>query len=89
VDSLASVELVMSFEDEFEITIPDEEAARLTTLGEALEYLKAKLGNEGNQATETVSGATATKPKENDPTTGCIGCLGVILLLWAMYAMWS
>ena len=89
VDSLASVELVMSFEDEFEITIPDEEAARLTTLGEALEYLKAKLGNEGTQATETVSGATTTKPKENDPTTGCIGCLGVILLLWAMYAMWS
>lgn len=42
-DSLDTVELVMAFEEEFDVEIPDEEAEKLTTVGKALEYLKQKL----------------------------------------------
>ena len=42
-DSLDTVELVMAFEDEFGIEIPDEEAEKLTTVGKAIVYLKDKL----------------------------------------------
>ncbi|MGH7550192.1 MAG: acyl carrier protein [Gemmatimonadota bacterium] len=41
-DSLDTVELVMAFEEEFDIEIPDEDAERLTTVGEAVTYLKNK-----------------------------------------------
>jgi acyl carrier protein len=43
-DSLDTVELVMAFEKEFDIDIPDEEAEKLRTVGDALKYLKDKLG---------------------------------------------
>jgi acyl carrier protein len=39
-DSLDIVELVMELEDEFDLTIPDEEAEKLKTVGEAIEYIK-------------------------------------------------
>ncbi|MGQ9560033.1 MAG: acyl carrier protein [Candidatus Oleimicrobiaceae bacterium] len=42
-DSLDTVELIMAFEEEFDIEIPDEEAEKLTTVGKALEYLDKKL----------------------------------------------
>ena len=44
-DSLDTVELVMDFEEEFDLEIPDEEAEKLTTVGAAIKYLEEKLGN--------------------------------------------
>ena len=44
-DSLDTVELVMAFEKEFDIDIPDEEAEKLKTVGDALKYLQEKMGN--------------------------------------------
>lgn len=41
-DSLDTVELVMEFEDEFEITIPDEEAEKIQTVGEAIDYIRGR-----------------------------------------------
>ena len=43
-DSLDTVELVMAFEKEFDIDIPDEEAEKLQTVGDALKYLHEKVG---------------------------------------------
>ena len=43
-DSLDTVELVMAFEKEFDIDIPDEEAEKLRTVGDALKYLHEKIG---------------------------------------------
>lgn len=47
-DSLDTVELVMAFEEEFEIEIPDEEAEKITTIQEAIDYIKAHVGERGN-----------------------------------------
>ena len=41
-DSLDTVELVMAFEDEFEIEIPDEDAEQMQTVGDAIQYLGKK-----------------------------------------------
>ena len=40
-DSLDTVELIMEFEKEFEISIPDEDAEKIMTVGNAVEYLSA------------------------------------------------
>ncbi len=42
-DSLDTVELVMALEEEFGIEIPDEDAEKITTVKDALEYIKDKL----------------------------------------------
>lgn len=42
-DSLDTVELILSFEETFNISIPDEEAEKLETVGKALEYLEEKI----------------------------------------------
>ena len=42
-DSLDTVELVMELEDEFDITIPDEEAEKLKTVGEAIDHIQQHL----------------------------------------------
>ncbi len=42
-DSLDTVELVMAFEEEFSISIPDEDQDKLRTVGQAIDYLKEKL----------------------------------------------
>lgn len=41
-DSLDVVELVMRFEEEFEIEIPDEDAEKITTVGDAISYIDNK-----------------------------------------------
>jgi acyl carrier protein len=43
-DSLDTVELVMAFEKEFDIDIPDEEAEKLRTVGQAMKYLHEAMG---------------------------------------------
>jgi acyl carrier protein len=40
-DSLDTVELIMEFEKEFEVSIPDEQAEGIQTVGQAVEYLEA------------------------------------------------
>ena len=41
-DSLDTVELVMAFEEEFGVEIPDEDAEHMQTVGDAIRYLKDK-----------------------------------------------
>jgi len=41
-DSLDTVELIMEFEKEFDIAIPDEEAEKIQTVGEAVTYLESQ-----------------------------------------------
>ncbi|HNT70691.1 MAG TPA: acyl carrier protein, partial [Bacteroidales bacterium] len=38
-DSLDTVELIMEFEKEFNLSIPDEDAEKITTVGEAIDYI--------------------------------------------------
>ncbi|MCY7327170.1 MAG: acyl carrier protein, partial [Saprospiraceae bacterium] len=41
-DSLDTVELIMEFEKEFDVSIPDEQAEKIQTFGHAIEYLEAQ-----------------------------------------------
>ncbi len=43
-DSLGTVELVLAFEKEFGIEIPEEDAEKMTTVGDAINYLKQRIG---------------------------------------------
>jgi acyl carrier protein len=43
-DSLDTVELVMAFEEEFGIEIPDEDAEKLQTVGDAIGYIEQRQG---------------------------------------------
>jgi acyl carrier protein len=45
-DSLDTVELVMEFEDEFETSIPDEQAEKIRTVGQAIDFIKQAHGIE-------------------------------------------
>lgn len=42
-DSLDIVELIMELEEEYDIEIPDEDAERISTVGEAVEYIKERI----------------------------------------------
>jgi acyl carrier protein len=39
-DSLDTVELVMAFEEEFDLEIPDEDAEKIVTVGDAIQYIR-------------------------------------------------
>jgi acyl carrier protein len=45
-DSLDTVELVMEFEDEFDMSIPDEEAEKIQTVGAAIDYISTIVKNQ-------------------------------------------
>lgn len=48
-DSLDTVELVMEFEDEFDMSIPDEEAEKIQTVGSAVDYIVKVAKSKGNE----------------------------------------
>tara|TARA_B100000579_G_scaffold349814_1_gene303416 strand:+ start:3081 stop:3314 length:234 start_codon:yes stop_codon:yes gene_type:complete len=41
-DSLDTVELIMEFEKEFDLQIPDDEAEKITTVGDAIKYIEER-----------------------------------------------
>ena len=43
-DSLDTVEMIMEFEKEFDVTIPDEDAEKISTVGDAITYLTENIG---------------------------------------------
>ena len=45
-DSLDTVELVMEFEDQFEVQIPDETAEKIQTVGQAIDHIKQAVGSQ-------------------------------------------
>jgi len=49
-DSLDTVEMIMEIEDEFGIEIPDEDAEKLQTVGDAIEYVKRKVEEKARPA---------------------------------------
>ncbi|MBC7318026.1 acyl carrier protein [Candidatus Bipolaricaulota bacterium] len=48
-DSLDRVELIMEFEEEFGIEIPDEDAEKITTVGEAIAYIERRLAEKSGE----------------------------------------
>lgn len=47
-DSLDTVELVMALEEEFSLEIPDEDAEKIASVGDAINYIQDKTGNGDN-----------------------------------------
>ena len=60
-DSLDIVELVMEFEKEFNIDIPDEDAEKLRTVGDAVAYLNGKVGASRPSGESAPSPVTTTR----------------------------
>lgn len=49
-DSLDTVELIMEFEDEFETSIPDEQAEKIQTVGQAIDFIVEHIKSKGQQS---------------------------------------
>ena len=49
-DSLDTVELIMEFEKEFNVSIPDEQAENITTVGQAISYLEEQLNSKQSES---------------------------------------
>jgi acyl carrier protein len=52
-DSLDIVELVMAFEEEFSVEVPDEDAEKLQTVGDVINYIKERAKQQGGGSTGT------------------------------------
>jgi len=50
-DSLDTVELMMDSEDEFDVSIPEEEAQKIVTIGDAIKYVQEHAGNKSQKST--------------------------------------
>jgi acyl carrier protein len=61
-DSLDTVELVMEFEDEFETSIPDEQAEKIQTIGQAIEFIKDSVPLIGGRHLTEILETTRTWP---------------------------
>ena len=48
-DSLDTVELMMDIEDEFDLSIPEEEAQKITTIGDAIKYVQEHAGQKADE----------------------------------------
>jgi acyl carrier protein len=44
-DSLDTVELIMKFEEQFDLDIPDEDTEKMRTVGDVIEYVKSKIAD--------------------------------------------
>ena len=49
-DSLDTVELMMDIEDEFDVSIPEEEAQKIVTIGDAIKYVAEHAGNKSQKS---------------------------------------
>ena len=56
-DSLDTVELVMEFEDEFDMSIPDDEAEKIQTIGQAIDYIEKHVGQGDADEADANSGS--------------------------------
>ena len=79
-DSLDTVELVMEFEDEFGINIPDEDAEKIQTVGDAVRYIQEKLWadwlSDPQRACAAASIASSPRSSSLGSSTRVIASLG-------------
>ncbi len=52
-DSLDRAELIMEFEEEFGLVIPDEDAEKITTVGEAIAYIERRLAEKTKEPSDS------------------------------------
>jgi len=57
-DSLDIVELVMAFEEEFSVEVPDEDAEKLQTVGDVINYIKEKAKQQGDAGGASAGGGS-------------------------------
>ena len=57
-DSLDIVELVMAFEEEFSVEVPDEDAEKLQTVGDVINYIKQKAKQQGDAGSASAGGGS-------------------------------
>ena len=69
-DSLDIVELVMAFEEEFDLEIADEDAEKIQSVGNAVEYIKQRLGS-GSRAGPFAREGPARPPRQHNRRARC------------------
>ena len=65
-DSLDQVELVMQLEEEFGVTIPDNAAEKIVTVGDAIKYIEDSLGGQGAAEAPKAEAPKAEEKKSAD-----------------------